>query len=138
MRAAGCELLLSSAIFTTGFEKLLVRFLPRLFRGYAQGYVLREFAAALVAFPLNHSHPAGRDVAGVEAEDAAVAHLNVRAKPIGAEHSSRAIKSHRGGDRTFEVLFGTGEDPLPHLLSPSKTADQWVVQTAALKRNRVR
>src|SRR5712671_1725688 len=84
-------------------EELWVRATVDLVGSCGTRDVLHEFAAALRTFAFNHAHAAGGHVAGFEADDATFAHLNVRAKPIGAEHSSRGIKRDRGCDRTFEV-----------------------------------
>src|SRR5271167_1993944 len=89
-------------------QNLLVRFSVGFARDNVGRDVLHKITPPLRAFAFNHPHAPGRHVAGFEAEDAAVAHLNVRPKPIGAEHSPGGIKGHRGCDRTFEFLSGAG------------------------------
>src|SRR5579863_7803688 len=42
--------------------------------------------------------PAGRDVHGLKQQDFPVPDLNLKAKPVGAEHAARSVKRHRGGD----------------------------------------
>jgi len=121
----------------TGHEKLLVRFSVRL-DGSRGGDVLHELAAAFLAFVFNDANAAGRDVAGFETEDAAVAYLYVGAEPVGAEHSSGAIESHRSGDRTVEIFPSAGQDASAQCLRPGHAADQWIIEAAAFKGNGMR
>src|ERR1700688_4842936 len=69
----------------------------------AGSYVLHELTAPFRALALNYAHATGWHIAGFEADDATFAHLDIRAKPIGAEHSSRGIKGDRGRDGTVEI-----------------------------------
>src|SRR2546421_11957279 len=73
-------------------EKLFVAFVIGLVRGSVAGDVLHELAAAFWPLALDHAYAAGRHGTGFEAEDAAFAHLDVRAEPVGAKHSSRGVE----------------------------------------------
>src|SRR5271166_3172032 len=104
--------LLPDFALRSSYEKLLVRLAVGFVGGHVGGDVLHEFAAAFRTLALDHAHAAGRHVAGFERDDAAIAHLYLRAKPIGAEHSPRTVEGHRGCDRTFEFFSGAGQDAL--------------------------
>ncbi len=118
-------------------EELVVRLFVGFNRAHG-GYVLDELAAAFRAFVFDCAYPAGGDVAGLEAEDSAVTDLDVGAKPIGAEHASGAIESHRRGDRTFEIFSGAGQNSTAHGLRPGHAADQRVIQAATFKGHSMR
>ena len=77
-----------------GYEEFLVWLIVGFVGGCVAGYVLNELATALRTFAFNYAHAARGHGAGFESEDAAVANHDVRAKPVGAEHSSRGVEGH--------------------------------------------
>lgn len=60
-----------------GYEEVFVGLGVYVFWGDVGGDVLHEFAAALGAFAFNYADAAGGHGAGLEADDAAIAHLNL-------------------------------------------------------------
>src|SRR5580698_7524016 len=119
--ASGCQL--GNQVFAGG-----------LFWRAGNGYVLHELAAAFgLAFAFDLADAAGGHGAGLEADDASVADVNVGAEPVGAEHTSGGVEGHGGGDGTFEFVAGTGEDAASYIFGPSGTADQGIVEAAALE-----
>src|SRR5712675_110541 len=121
----------------SGDEEIAFRFALCFIGSRIAGNILHEVAAALGAFALQHTYTSRGNITGFETDDATVAHLYVRAEPVGAEHPARSIERHRGGDGTFELFSGASQKALPNLLRPSHAAHQWIVQTAALERHGV-
>src|SRR5260370_18409096 len=105
-----------------GHEKLLIWLAVGFVGSCVAGYVLHELAAALRTFAFDHAHAAGGHGAGFESENPAFAHLNVRAKPVGAKHSSRGVEGHGSRDGAFEILISAGENPPAHLPRPGHAA----------------
>src|SRR5579864_4432693 len=90
----------------------------------ARGYVLHKFAAAfLLAFAFDLADAASWHGAGLKADDAAFAHYDLRAEPVGAVHASGGVERHRSGDRAFEFVSRAGEEALAHLLRPGEASD---------------
>src|SRR5580704_19570785 len=104
-------------------ENALFRLRFHLIRRRICGDVLHELAASLRPFALDYAHPARRHVARLQADDAAIAHLDLRPKPVGAEHAARGIESHRRGDGAFEFRSGASDDPAAHFLRPGHAPD---------------
>src|ERR1700730_4854640 len=121
-----------------GYQEFFIRLGFGLRDGGVARDVLYEFPPSFGSFTLNDANAACGHVAGLEANDAAIAYFDVGAKPIRAEHSARGIERYRGRDRTFEIGVSAGENALAHFLSPSHAADEGIVQAAALKWHGVR
>ena len=86
-------------------------------------HILHEFTAALRTLAFNLTNAATGHVAGFEADDAAFAHLDMRTEPVGAEHPSRGVESHRSGDRALEFFSAQARMRLPiscdHVMPPT-------------------
>src|ERR1700684_2341828 len=93
------------------------------------GHILRKFAAPFRPFAiLEDAYAAGGYVRGIEANDLSVVDLDIKAEPVGAEHASRGIKRHRGGDEAFKLRSGANHQALADVLRPCHAADQRVIE----------
>src|SRR4029077_16822147 len=98
------------------------------------GHIMNDIVATLRAFAiLEYAHSARGNIAGVEAREASVAHLEVEAEPVGAEHAAGSIEGHRRRNLPFKICVHTGEQPLADVVGPSHAADKRVVQEPALR-----
>src|SRR5580700_8247992 len=102
--------------------------------GHARRHVLRHLPPSFRSFAVfEHAHPPRRHVRRVQANDASVVHFDIKAEPVGAEHASRGIKSHRGGDEPLKIRPRAYYETLADVLRPGHTADQRIVEETAFE-----
>src|SRR5579872_4211174 len=103
-------------------------------RASSCGHILRKFAAPFRSFAvLQDAYAAGRNVGRVQANDASLADFDIEAEPVSAEHATRGIERHRGGNEAFELRSGANYQALAYVPCPSHATDQRIIQETAFE-----
>src|SRR5450755_2194608 len=117
----------------SGYEEALVWLGASFVWRHTGGHVLHKFAATFRALAFDYPHASSRHGAGFQADEAAFAHDDLRAEPIGAKHATGGIEGHRRRDGTFEFRSRAGQNAFSHLLRPGQAPDEGIVQAATLE-----